>query len=423
MKRYDNIDTKTLPRDCRTLLVTPRFSGTKLRCVDPGEYYNFGLSAGIQRFASPELSEIHIFISVDGLPLTKNTNSQFWPILAYIVGTGKTVFPVGIYHGFTKPKDSDVFLSDFITEAKDLLTNGITINRVNRKVFIKGFVCDAPAKSFILKTKGHSGFSSCNRCIIEGEYFQNRVCFPYSRNKCLNRTHESYARLMYEDYHIGDSISRLIELPGFNFVNSFSLDYMHLVLIGVTRKLVLLWLHKGPLHVRLPSRSVNKLTASLLALKKYIPSDFSRKPREIQDIGRWKATELRLFLLYIGPVVLEGIINKDCYNHFMILHVAMIILLSPNRQSYLEYAEQLLDYFVERFENIYGRQHVSHNIHGLLHLCDDYQYFGPLDNCSAFVFENYMKYLKSKVRKNEKPLEQLINRYSEIYTQHPNNIL
>jgi len=136
---------------------------------------------------------------------------------------------------------------------------------------------------------------------------------------------------VYEDYHIGDSISRLIELPGFNLVHSFSLDYMHLVLIGVTRKLVLQWLHKGPLHVRLPSRSAHKLTASLLSLKKYISSDFSRKPREIQDIGRWKATELRLFLLYIGPIVLEGTINKDCYNYFMILHVAMVILLSPQQ--------------------------------------------------------------------------------------------
>jgi len=94
MKRYDTINTKTLPRDCRTLLVTPRLSGTKLRCVAPGEYYHFGLSAGIQRFASADIGEIHVFISVDGLPLTKNTNSQFWPILAYVVGTSKTVFPV-----------------------------------------------------------------------------------------------------------------------------------------------------------------------------------------------------------------------------------------------------------------------------------------------------------------------------------------
>jgi len=165
-------------------------------------------------------------------------------------------------------------------------------------------VCDSPAKSFLLKTKGHSGFSSCNRCTIEGEYFQNRVCFPYSRNKCPKRTHESYAQMMYEYYHIGDSISILIELPGLNLVQSFCLDYVHLVLIGVTRKLELLWLHKGPLHVR-SIRSAHKLTALLLALNKYIPSDFSRKPREIQDIGRWKATELRFFYCILDPLYLK----------------------------------------------------------------------------------------------------------------------
>jgi len=77
----------------------------------------------------------------------------------------------------------------------------------------------------------------------------------------------------------------------------------------------------------------------------------------------------------------------------------MIILLSPTRQCYLDYAEQLLDYFVEKFENLYGHQHVSHNVHGFLHLCDDYHNFGPLDNCSAFAFENYMKNLKSSQQK------------------------
>lgn len=194
MKKYDNINTNILPRYCRTLLATPRFSGTKLRSVAPGQYYHFGLSAGIQKFASSKLNEIQVFISVDGLPLTKNTNSKFWPILAYIVGTNKTVFPVGVYHGFAKPKDSDVFLSNFIEEAKHLLVDGNTINGVNKKVFIKGFVSDSPAKSFVLKTKGHSGFSSFSRCTIEGEYFQNRVCFPYSRNKYLKRTHESYVQ-------------------------------------------------------------------------------------------------------------------------------------------------------------------------------------------------------------------------------------
>jgi len=64
---------------------------------------------------------------------------------------------------------------------------------------------------------------------------------------------------------------------------------------------------------------------------------------------------------------------------------------------------------------IYGCQHISHNIHGLIHISDDYERYGPLDNCSAFVFENFMKELKSKVRKHDKPLKQIINRYNEVY--------
>lgn len=55
-------------------------------------------------------------------------------------------------------------------------------------------------------------------------------------------------------------------------------------------------------------------------------------------------------------------------------------------------------------------------MHGLLHLIDDYHRFGPLDNSSAFVFENFMKELKTKVRKHDQCLEQVINRYSELQT-------
>lgn len=192
---------------------------------------------------------------------------------------------------------------------------------------------------------------------------------------------------------------------------------MHLVCLGVVRKLILLWLHKGPIHTRLPGLTVKKLSASLLAVKSFIPSDFVRKTRDIQEIGRWKATELRLFLLYVGPVVLKNIVPKDVHTNFMALHTSMVILLSPNLKSYVNYAKDLLEYFVKTFQFIYGQEYVSHNVHGLLHICEDYKYFGPLDNCSAFIFENYMKELKSKIRKHEKPLQQLTNRYMEIYNQ------
>ncbi|KAF0730382.1 Uncharacterized protein FWK35_00030189 [Aphis craccivora] len=43
---------------------------------------------------------------------------------------------------------------------------------------------------------------------------------------------------------------------------------------------------------------------------------------------------------------------------------------------------------------LYGRHLMSFNVHGLIHISDDYKQFGPLDNIAAFPFENYLKQLK-----------------------------
>lgn len=59
---------------------------------------------------------------------------------------------------------------------------------------------------------------------------------------------------------------------------------------------------------------------------------------------------------------------------------------------------------------------MSHNVHSLQHISDDYKRFGPLDNSSAFPFENHMKVFKKYVRKNNQPLQQAVKRYSESIT-------
>jgi len=98
-------------------------------------------------------SVIQIAIGIDGLPLSKSSNSQLWPILAFIMNTDnskQTVFPVGIYHGNSKPKDSDDFLYDFIMEATELSDNGIIINNLKMFVSVKVICCDVPARCFVL---------------------------------------------------------------------------------------------------------------------------------------------------------------------------------------------------------------------------------------------------------------------------------
>jgi len=73
-------------------------------------------------------------VGVDGLPLSKSSSSQFWPILAYIVPHHEHVFPIGIYHGHQKPQNSDDFLKDFVSEAVFLTSDGIYINNIKKNV-------------------------------------------------------------------------------------------------------------------------------------------------------------------------------------------------------------------------------------------------------------------------------------------------
>lgn len=192
----------------------------------------------------------------------------------------------------------------------------------------------------------------------------------------------------------------------------------------------MLWI-KDPLNVRLPSWKVNQLSELTMNFKPLFLCEFSRKPRTLLEVSRWKATEFRSFLLYIGPIVLKKILNSHCYDNFIALNVAMTILLSPSLNKFFQYAQELLEFFVKSFEQIYGQHLISSNVHNLIHIVDDYHRYGPLGCCSAFPFENYMQFLKALLRKPDKPLEQVIMRYHEgdnlvlqtKLTQNTNNLL
>lgn len=82
-------------------------------------------------------------------------------------------------------------------------------------------------------------------------------------------------------------------------VSKVPLDNMHLVLLGVMRKLILLSL-KGSYKVKLSDSEIDKISTYLMELRKGQPSDFSRKPRSLRDIKFWKATEFRTFYCTVG---------------------------------------------------------------------------------------------------------------------------
>ncbi|XP_077537452.1 uncharacterized protein LOC144149663 [Haemaphysalis longicornis] len=106
--------------------------------------------------------------------------------------------------------------------------------------------------------------------------------------------------------------------------------------------------------------------------------------------------------------------KQGLYENFLSIHVAITILASPSSSpSEIDYAEELLRFFIKVFAKIYGKHLVSHNVHALSHLAADTRHLGPLDTWSAFPFESHMCTIKKLLRKPSYPLEQLSNRLAE----------
>ena len=407
-----NVDNVKFPHSSRTLLGTPR--STKIQPIAGGEYYHFGLKNIIISIIKERISIknnntiIDLLINTDGAPTGKSSEKNLWPILCCEIDS-TIVYPIGIFHGDGKPKDVDQFLTPFVNEAIDLLANGVEHASVRYQVKIKGLICDAPAKAMVLNVVYPTGYNSCSKCEIEGSYI-GQIYFPSEKDVPL-RTDEKFKEQYYDDYQKGETI--LNSLP-IGLVTNVPLNYMHLLCLGITRKLLLFWTQTVPF--KLSTTDKTKISDALISFRPYIPSEFARLPRSLKSVKQWKATEYRQFLLYTGLIVLKNILRKDMYNNFLALHIAITILASPyysHIESYLQYAEELLKYFVETFQMIYGSKLISHNVHNLLHLVDDVRRFGHLDRFSAFPFETCIFKLKNMIRKYDKPLQQIARRFTE----------
>lgn len=401
---------KYLPLDSRTLLHTPR--ATAVINVPPGQYCAFDWVASIRKIIMQRdlrNTRVEIQINIDGIPLYHGSSQQFWPILGAI---NDDVFVIGIYSGQQKPNSLDDFFSPFLQQL-DEAPRQLLINGVEYKIKLSDLICDAPARAFVLGIKCHAGYSSCGNCTIKGVYYKNRVIFPYGNHP--ERTDASFrARLDPQHHHE----ATFIEKTDLDLVRDSPGEYMHLVCLGIVRKILFLLTKGKKCPARLRPHQIEEISNELLKLKRSIPCEFARKPRKLKDLEYWKATEFRQFILYTGPLVLKNIISNDLYEHFMSLHVAISILADKVLHiTHNNYANELLNYFVKHFGTLYGEENMSFNVHGLLHLASDCINHGQLDKFSAFKFENKLQEIKNLVRSTNCPLQQAHRRLIERENQ------
>lgn len=207
---------------------------------------------------------LHLQINVDGLPLFKSSNEQFWPILGLIEEDPCRIpFVICLYCGHSKPSDANEYLSDFVTEMGKLASDGLEYQSRFYRIEISAFVCDAPARAFLKNINAHNSYYGCERCVQEGVWLNHRL--NYTDTNSALRTDENFREQTYTDHQKVDESSLLQINVG--MVSQFVLDFMHLVCLGVMRKLIWLWM-KGPLPTRIGNRSIEVISERLIRLGK-----------------------------------------------------------------------------------------------------------------------------------------------------------
>lgn len=418
-----------LPKDPRTFLGTPR--STEVIQLNNGQYNHVGLKRGLNISLHPLIShkdlilstcsnnnlKISLDVNIDGLPLFKSSTLDCWPILGRIVNFNNCKpFVIGIFCGRGKPDPLNIFLRQFVAEVVELNENGFHIDDKKFQFSIRCFICDAPARSYLKCCKPHNSSHGCERCTQEGVYINHRMVF--SDVNAGARTDISFLQKTDEDHHSGESP---LLSAGIGMVSQFPLDPMHLLYLGVMRRLLLHWVCTGKPPVKLRSVSINKISHNLVSLTGFMPCEFIRRPRTLKELKRWKATEFRMFLLYTGPVVLKNVLCEVAFKNFLLLHCASRILCSEKHVSNSSsFAHTLLVNFVQHCLKLYGPEMVVYNVHNLIHVADDVGRYGVLDNYSAFPFESYLGQLKKLVRSPNNVLQQLCRRLQEIEGQNFN---
>ncbi|CAH0549692.1 unnamed protein product [Brassicogethes aeneus] len=404
-----------LKKDARSILKTPR-NVRKIQ-LENGNMIYFGLENGLKKKIAEGLKHFNdtilLNINVDGIPLFKSSSTEFWPVLVHSDSfTSPYPFAAAIFCGSGKPSPLKDFLNDFITECLHLFSNGIKYEHKMCHIKINFFSCDAPARSYLKCVLGHSSTIGCERCVIRGSKEEYKTFYPVKSLHAL-RSDSDFLNNIRSDRHIKEK-SPLLALE-VGLVSQFVLDPMHLIYLGVMKRLLILYWIEGKRPYKMSKLNFNNISESLRHIKKFIPVDFHRKIRSLDEVKRWKALEYRFFLLYCGPLALKNNIDKKYYEHFLLLHCAIFIF---NNEyligKYFTTAKDAINDFLRFSPELYDKFFVTYNVHSLSHIHEDVKKFGKLENFSCFMFENFLGKIKKMIRGKALPLEQIHNRLSEF---------
>ncbi|XP_062511672.1 uncharacterized protein LOC134187542 isoform X2 [Corticium candelabrum] len=341
---------------------------------------------GVQLFKSPQTSMWPVYFRINELPPTLRSSKKY--LLLAAVWCRQEKPPM---HWFLRP----------------------VIDRLNRL-----YTEDLPAKALLLHCQQYNGCFGCSECEIKGQVvprLRGHTTSFWQQSLAIKRTHKSVCHqaqvaLQTNKVVVGvKGYSPLSWLDEFDVVKQTPIDYMHCVLLGVTKMLLNLWFNSrnktNPYYIGHHTGLIDERLSSI-----FPPTEISRKPGLISKMSDWKASQYRAFLLYYMVPVLADVLDQQYWIHAFCLASALHSLLSSSiTADDLLVIDQSLNQFVTDMKLHYGLEYCSMNVHLLTHLVDHVKLFGPLWTHSCFEFESANLRLRNLVHGKRYPDQQIVN--------------
>lgn len=401
-------------------------------------------AAAVANFVS-RVASCHI--SLDGSPLAVSSLCSIWPLqiaineLPPLIRMSNLLLG-GLWFG-KKPAKMDLFLGPFVSHFRTI-SEGFHIkvgnDVIHMRFFCIGCCCDSGARGQVQGVKSHSGYHSCNWCVIKGVWLGGAVRFPVTMVRPAERTHDALVELenrllnnplpapaqeeidleIDEDapdpgipeeereFYGVNAVSPLINLPyfqrdgiripSFDMVHGFFVDPMHLLDQGISKYFLTRWLsdYGHDYYIKESFDEVNRRIRSLRP-----PIEFRKAVRELQEKPRFSARELHNWMMFCVVPILSGILREKYLKLWLLLIQALYFLYQTNvRSENLPAADTLINMFVILTQDYYHEIDMTFNMHILKHLVAHVLRNGPLWATNAYCFEDGNGKLKQIIHSN-----------------------
>jgi hypothetical protein len=111
---------------------------------------------------------------------------------------------------------------------------------------------------------------------------------------------------------------------------------------------------------------------------------FKSIPRDLTQIKKYKASDYLIFLFYLMPIVLRGLIRDDAYGYYMILVYSISNFWQRLNKDEIDFNHNLIRIFLEDLSIHFSESEYTISSHLRRTICK----FGPMFMSQMFIYES-----------------------------------